>query len=83
MGCCGQQRAALVEGYAKASPKPSESGLTRNGSTVRLELTRRKALVVHGPITGRTYRFDEGAYVQPVDAKDAARLIMTGYFRQG
>jgi hypothetical protein len=81
MGCCGQQRAALVHGNVDGSQKPSESGSARSGSDVQVELTRRRALVVRGPVTGRAYRFHEGAYIQPVDPRDAANLIMTGYFR--
>jgi hypothetical protein len=81
MGCCGQQRVALVRGTADGSQEPSESALARSGSDVQIELTRRRAIVVSGPITGRAYRFHEGAYIQSVDPGDAATLIMTGYFR--
>jgi hypothetical protein len=52
-----------------------------NNSTVQIEFTRRRAIVVRGPATGRAYRFHEGAYTQPVDPRDAAALITTGYFR--
>jgi hypothetical protein len=81
MGCCGQQRAALVHGNTGGSPGPSGSASARSGSDVRVELTRRRTIVVRGTITGRAYRFHEGAYIQPVDPGDAAVLIMTGYFR--
>jgi hypothetical protein len=81
MGCCGQQRAAFVHGHADGSQKSGESGPARSGSDVQVELTRRRGIVVRGPITGRAYRFQEGAYIQPVDPRDAAKLIMTGYFR--
>jgi hypothetical protein len=82
MGCCGQQRAALVRGNADRSQEQSESALARSRSDVPIELTRRRAIVVRGPITGRAYRFHEGAYIQSVDPGDAATLITTGYFRQ-
>jgi hypothetical protein len=81
MGCCGQQRASLIHGNPNGSQEPSESGLARSGSNVQIELTRRRAIVVRGPITGRAYRFHEGAYTQSVDRRDAPTLIMTGYFR--
>jgi hypothetical protein len=81
MGCCGQQRTKFVQGHADGSQEPGESGPARNGSDVQIELTRRRGIVVRGPITTRAYRFQEGAYIQPVDPRDAAKLIMTGYFR--
>jgi hypothetical protein len=83
MGCCGQQRAALVHGNVGGSQELSESALARSGSNVQIELTRRRAIVVRGPITGRAYRFHEGAYIQSVDPADSATLIMAGYFQIG
>jgi hypothetical protein len=81
MGCCGQQRAALV--HSNAASREAAAGVTdRNGPNVPLQFTRRNNIVVRGPVTGRAYRFHEPGYEQSVDLRDAAALIATGYFRQ-
>jgi hypothetical protein len=72
MACCGQQRSALVHGNATEGFE----------GAVPLEFTRRTNIVVRGPVTGRGYRFHDGAYIQLVDHRDAAALIATGYFQQ-
>ncbi len=82
MGCCGQQRAALVHGNTAESREAAEAMSDRIGQDVLLEFTRRTNIVVRGPLTRRGYRFQEGAYIQSVDHRDAAALIATGYFRR-
>jgi hypothetical protein len=81
MGCCGHKRAALFQGNVDGDAKPGEAGAAGRSADVRVALTRRRELVVRGPVTGRSYTFHEGATVQPVDPSDAPSLIMTGYFR--
>ncbi|HLH41426.1 MAG TPA: hypothetical protein VKV74_00470 [Bryobacteraceae bacterium] len=78
MGCCGQQRAALAYGGAAGVQRPGEAGAAGG---VKVEFTKRKAIVFRGPVTNRRYQFHEGAYVQTVDGRDAASLIKTGAFR--
>jgi hypothetical protein len=51
------------------------------GQTVRLEFTQPTSVFLRGPSTGRHYQFNLGAQVQPVDARDAAALLKSGYFR--
>jgi hypothetical protein len=82
MSCCGQRRAEVVQGLGPEGRAPASSGGDRGGPDVRIEFTRRAGVAVRGPLTGRLYRFGEGAYIQPVDPRDAANLIATGYFRR-
>jgi hypothetical protein len=82
MGCCGQQRAALVNANAAESREGATAISDGIGPYVPLEFTRRTNIIVRGPVTGRGYRFQEGAHVQSVDPRDAAALITTGYFRR-
>ncbi|HXE26799.1 MAG TPA: hypothetical protein VN637_18105 [Roseiarcus sp.] len=39
-------------------------------------------MVVRGPATGRQYAFSAAAPVQMVEARDAAALLRTSWFRQ-
>jgi hypothetical protein len=48
---------------------------------VRLEFTQGSAVLIRGPSTGRHYQFGGGVQVQPVDSRDAAPLLKSGYFR--
>jgi hypothetical protein len=76
MGCCGQGRAALVEGRATGTQTPAQAG-----SAVRIEFTQQASVLIRGPATGRHYQFHAGAQTQPVDPRDAAVLVKSGYFR--
>jgi hypothetical protein len=76
MACCGQGRAALAQSRANAQPVPAASG-----SSVRIEFMQQTAILVRGPATGRHYQFHAGAQTQPVDPRDAASLLKSGYFR--
>jgi len=80
MGCCGQKRSALAGNVAVN--QAAIGAIPGPGSSVPVEFTRRTSIIVRGPLTGRAYRFHEGAYVQSMDPRDAASLIATGYFRQ-
>jgi hypothetical protein len=82
MGCCGQQRAALIHDNSAESRGAGAALTDQIGPSVALEFTRRNNIIVRGPVTGRAYRFHEGSYTQSVDHRDAAALIATGYFRR-
>jgi hypothetical protein len=77
MSCCGQKRAALVQGPATGrleQPAP--------GPSVEITFTRNTAVLIRGPVTGRHYQFHEGADSRQVDPSDAAALVKTGYFQR-
>jgi hypothetical protein len=76
MGCCGQGRAALVQGRANRQQVPAPTG-----PSVRVEFTQQAAIMIRGPATGRHYQFNPGAQTQWVDPRDAASLLKSGYFR--
>ena len=76
MGCCGQGRAALV--YGEASGKRDAAVA---GPAVPIEFMQAASAFIRGPATGRHYQFHAGARVQPVDPRDAAILVRSGYFR--
>ena len=61
---------------------PGISSMARGGPDIRVEFMRRSGVSVRGPVTGRLYRFEEGAYTQAVDPRDAAHFLATGYFRR-
>ncbi len=82
MGCCGQQRAALVHGNVAESRETGAVMPDGIGPDVLLEFMRRTNIAIRGPVTRRGYLFQEGAYIQAVDHRDAATLIATGYFRR-
>ncbi len=39
-------------------------------------------ILVHGPVSGRPYRFSDAAPVQRVDLRDAEALLRTRFFRR-
>jgi hypothetical protein len=82
MSCCGQRRAQVAQGTNPEGRDWGIANLARSGPDVRIEFIRRSGVAVRGPVTGRLYRFEEGAYTQPVDPRDAANLLATGYFRR-
>jgi hypothetical protein len=77
MGCCGQQRAVLVQGKTAARQEAPDSR-----SWVNLRFMQQAAVLIRGPVTGRHYQFHGDAPVQRVDARDAVPLIKSGYFQQ-
>ena len=77
MGCCGQQRAVLVQGKATGAQTSQDSG-----ASVTIRFTQPSAVLVRGPVTGRHYQFNGSANTQRVDTRDAAALIKSGYFQQ-
>lgn len=77
MACCGQQRAAVVQGKT-SSAQTSHNG---NGS-VAVRFTQSKAVMVRGPVTGRHYQFNGSTQSQHVDGRDAAALLKSGYFQR-
>lgn len=76
MACCGQQRAALVQGKATGTQS------SHSDSSVNVRFTQASAVLVRGPVTGRHYQFNGTANTQRVDSRDAAALIRSGYFQQ-
>lgn len=51
-------------------------------SAINLRYVERSPIQVRGPITGRTYEFSGSRPVQDVDARDAATLLRTRFFRR-
>jgi hypothetical protein len=92
MGCCGKTRSTfigqrpVVTRSAPSSPvvnrprtpaaAPAPAGL------VALRSVAAGGMVVRGPATGRQYTFSAAAPVQMVEARDAAALLRTSWFRQ-
>lgn len=92
MGCCGKTRSTFigqrpVVRSAPSSPlavsrprapvaAPAPAGL------VALRSVAAGGMVVRGPATGRQYAFSGAAPVQMVEARDAAALLRTSWFRQ-
>ncbi|HYK35963.1 hypothetical protein [Alloacidobacterium sp.] len=77
MACCGQQRAALVQGKATGEPSAHYQD-----SSVNVRFKHASAILVRGPVTGRHYQFNGTASTLRVDGRDAAALIKSGYFQQ-
>ena len=95
MPCCGQKRAAFrprpearafsppppspVEQALPAAPSPPPQAARRAERTV--QYTERSGVRVRGTATGRWYEFSGSNPVQSVDARDAAALLATRFFR--
>jgi hypothetical protein len=77
MGCCGQQRAVIVQGKSTGSQEP---GI--DGTSVTLRFTQQAAVLIRGPVTGRHYPFHGSTSTQRVDARDAIALMKSGYFQR-
>ena len=75
MACCGQRRAEAVRQVS-----PDERLMNASAPTADLRFTQNSAVLVRGPITGRHYQFTDGACGHPIDARDAAILLKSGYF---
>jgi hypothetical protein len=76
MACCGQQRAAFIQGKQTGTqPAPVA------GASVNIRFRQASSVMVRGPVTGRHYQFNGSVNVQRVDARDAAALVKTGYFQ--
>lgn len=59
---------------------PSVQPLPSHSSVV-LRYTETSPILVRGPVSGRQYQFSGLKPLQPVDARDAAALLRTGFFR--
>ena len=94
MKCCGQARAALSGANDHASPTPPASATDRPAAAVAASppqsgygtgVLRYKddgPILVHGPRTGRPYRFSGTEPVQMVDRQDFEVLLSTGLFQR-
>jgi hypothetical protein len=78
MACCGQQRAALVQGKAIGTQTVQDAG----AAFVNVRFTQPSAVMVRGPVTGKHYQFNGSVNTQRVDARDAVSLIKSGYFQR-
>jgi hypothetical protein len=47
-----------------------------------IRYTEKSPIRVPGPVTGRRYEFSAAQPIQPVDARDAAVLLRTRFFRR-
>jgi hypothetical protein len=78
MGCCGQQRAVLVQEMSTTKQK-----FQGTFPTVDIRFLQPSTVLIRGPVTGRHYQFHGTTSIQRVDSRDAAALIKSGYFQQG
>ena len=72
INCCGHQREALRSGGG--SP-PALPPLPLQGQTripVRFRYVGNTALTIHGPVSGKTYRFAAPGAEMEVDGRDAS-----------
>jgi hypothetical protein len=92
MSCCGQKRSSFIArppvlrstagaSQAAALP-PSPAQQPQSAAMVALRSVSSGGMVVRGPATGRQYAFSAVAPVQMVEARDAAALLRTSWFRQ-
>jgi hypothetical protein len=93
MACCGKTRLTFVgQRPVVARPAPSSPVAANRprapvaapapGGLVALRSVAAGGMVVRGPATGRQYTFSAAAQVQMVEARDAAALLRTSWFRQ-
>jgi hypothetical protein len=91
MGCCGKTRSTFISQRPVARLAPASPAATRPqasvaapapGGLVALRSVAAGGMVVRGPATGRQYSFSAAAPVQMVEARDAAALLRTSWFRQ-
>jgi hypothetical protein len=68
----------IVPPPAFAPPPPADA----TGARVLLRYLARAPIALRGAATGREYRFDPGRAEQQVDARDAAALLATRFFRR-
>jgi hypothetical protein len=92
MSCCGQKRSSFtfrtpvarstLGATLVASRPPAPAPAVASGWMVALRSVSAGGMVVRGPATGRQYAFSTAAPVQMVEARDAAALLRTSWFRQ-
>jgi hypothetical protein len=91
MSCCGQKRSTFLvrpqapraaAGGTVASRPTTPAAPAVSGGMVALRSVSAGGMVVKGPATGRQYAFSAAAPVQMVEARDAAALLRTSWFRQ-
>lgn len=94
MGCCGEKRAAarsvasaIRQPFAVPQPQPAAAHragtpapLQPGMAVVNLRYRERSRIRVQGPASGRWYEFSDDQAVQPVEPRDAAALLGTGFF---
>ena len=66
-----------------AAPSAAPSGPLPPAASVVLRYTERSPVLVKGAATGRVYAFSQSNPTQYVDARDAAGLLRTRFFRAG
>ena len=66
---------------AAATPNSPGNSQTTTGSSVKIRSVEASPIRVRGLFTGRSYEFTSSQPVQTVDARDAASLLNTRYFR--
>jgi hypothetical protein len=85
MGCCGRGRAKIA---AQSTPRtrPSSSGVSppspAHRFTIRFEYTGSTAMTVHGPVSGRRYRFPARGAAVTVDPRDRSSLARVPNLRE-
>ena len=79
MGCCGENRRRAAIRYpsvTRDAPPPDD----RTGPESRLRFTGHSAILVRGPVSGRSYAFTKEKPEQAVARPDIEALLRTGLF---
>jgi hypothetical protein len=75
-------KSAVRPAAAAAIPKSDGNWQTTTGSSIKIRSVEASPLRVRGLVTGHSYEFTSSQPVQTVDARDAASLLNTRYFRR-
>jgi hypothetical protein len=89
MSCCGKQRGSLYQQTRKSAAPTARAPYAARGAAnsppqrpteaasapILLQYVGNADVVVHGPVTKRSYAFSRGASVQPIDPRDAVVLL--------
>ncbi len=79
MPCCGQNRPREHFRYQPVT-RPAPPAARAPGPETRLRFVGRSAILVRGPMTGRSYAFTKPSAEQPVSRADVDALLRTGLF---
>src|SRR5580765_2854278 len=75
-------KTAVRPAAAATMPTSAGNSQTTTGSSIKIRSVEASPLRVRGLFTGRSYEFTSSQPVQSVDARDAASLLNTRYFRR-
>jgi hypothetical protein len=82
MSCCGKNRALAAAYATRKGPTRAAEPLATTTSDVMFEYVGRGEATVHGPTTGRAYRFGGNGDRLRVDPRDRPGLAAMALLRQ-